>query len=400
MSGSRLVSCSKLSDRTSFEDYILKLRNFTSDGKSFDQLDACKPEVCTALWGTVNADIAGPGVNSSYIIGNALGYLSLVGLIVYWEVSRYRGRSSLNKKVEEQVVKCIDALHVCVLWFCISIQIASIALLVKVDFGLDATGMEFSTMEITWSVSILALLPLIYLTFLPTDISYRSSSLPNNDFQKPDSVHDPEKETPPSRFVLFRINTIALCWILSIYPFLSRMLETFGPSKIGDGGNSVITTAEWEKIQDLCLSGVSGISDISYKVFLGFGIFGWIWFTLFTTAGLVMVYLCRQRPDSRLIPKFESYFLVTQAQKGSESTPSRRPIVMWIALAVITPMAAGINIWSIFANQKFQQDISKTTGAISATPEWGFGQIVAIIIYGPVCWEVFNLGKVFYQTQI
>ncbi|KAF3913299.1 hypothetical protein ABW20_dc0101408 [Dactylellina cionopaga] len=255
--------------------------------------------------------------------------------------------------------------------------------------------MEFSTMEITWSVSVLTLLPLTYLTFLPTKVFYDPSGFHNNYFEASDSVKDWEKGTQPSTVPLFRLNTLAFCWVLSVYPFLSRMLETFGPSRIGDDADSIISTAEWTKIEELCLSGVPGINDMSRNVFLGFGIFGWIWSTLFTTAGLTMVYLYRQRPESGLIPKLESYLVLMPAQHGESTT---RPIAMWVALAAITPVVAGVNIWSILALQKYQQDISETTGANGGIPEWGFGQIIAIIIYGPVCWELYRLGEIIYWT--
>ena len=60
------------------------------------------------------------------------------------------------------------ALHV----HCLAL-IASVILLVRFDLGINAAGMEFPSLEVTWTVSTLVLLPLVHLCFIPNEVGYR-----------------------------------------------------------------------------------------------------------------------------------------------------------------------------------------------------------------------------------
>ncbi|KAK6530840.1 hypothetical protein TWF281_007677 [Arthrobotrys megalospora] len=394
--GSDIVSCSSLGDRTSFEDYILKLRNFSGRQGSLGQLDLCRPEICNALWGPVNGDIAGPGVTASYIIGNSLSLFSIVALTAYWETSKYFHRSLLSHRTERQIGKCIEALHMCIVWLCISTQIASIVLLVKVDFGLDAAGMEFPSMEITWMVSTLMLLPLVHLSFLPSRVGYRGGGLASTGSFSSYASSEDDLISPKSE--IFRLRALSFCWLLSGYPFLSRMLETFSPSKIGNGPGSAITTDEWAKIQQLCLDGVETIPRRSRTLFTAFGILSWIWVTIFTIAGLVRIYLTRQdrNEESKVLDE------VTRSTSMSPATGIRSVTCanfIRFLLITVNPMLAAFSIWAIFRLQEYQADISEKTGGPSDAADWTFGQVMAILIYGPVCLELYNLGKIYYRTH-
>ena len=101
-----------------------------------------------------------------------------------------------------------------------SIQIASIVMLARLDFGVSTSGMGDSTVKITWAVSLLTLLLLLYVAFLP-----RLLQDPVSDKQTPK-----EFSKQKLRFGLF-----AVCWLLSLYPFYSKMVGYFGPSLIGNG---------------------------------------------------------------------------------------------------------------------------------------------------------------------
>lgn len=58
-----LINCSSLVSRTSFASYIQVL-NATTDF-NLTLLEACKGDICNALWGDGNSDIAGIGVSFS-----------------------------------------------------------------------------------------------------------------------------------------------------------------------------------------------------------------------------------------------------------------------------------------------------------------------------------------------
>lgn len=56
-----IVNCTGLDVRTDFAAYITKLENAT--GHNLSLVAQCEDQVCTAIWGTGNADISGIGVS-------------------------------------------------------------------------------------------------------------------------------------------------------------------------------------------------------------------------------------------------------------------------------------------------------------------------------------------------
>jgi hypothetical protein len=70
------VNCTALTLRSSFPNYVQSMRIETEN--NFTRLDACKAEVCNALWGVGNSDISGIGVwQHSYPPRPRLKYLEL-----------------------------------------------------------------------------------------------------------------------------------------------------------------------------------------------------------------------------------------------------------------------------------------------------------------------------------
>ncbi|TGJ72583.1 hypothetical protein EYR41_004466 [Orbilia oligospora] len=331
----------------SFEGYILKLRDFTHGEEILNQLRVCRSEVVT-----------------SYLVNNSLSLLSIIALSIYWEASRYSLRSLLNNKIERQIGKCIGSLYLCIVWLCVSTQIASIVFLVRVDFGLNASGMEFPSMEITWAVSTLMLLPLLHLCFLPNQVGYRDGGLAN---PKPFSDIDSQKILKPSESEIFRFQALSFCWLLSGYPFLSRMLETFSPN------------------------GVKGITIQEQMLFTRFGVASWIWVTIFTLAGLVRVFLTRREyEESKVLDK------ITRATSISPAIGIRSktlPNFLRFSLMVVNPVLAGVSMWAIFRLQQYQGDILEKAEDKSEAPDWSFGQVMALLVYGPVCLELYKLGR-------
>ncbi|KAK6337449.1 hypothetical protein TWF730_002848 [Orbilia blumenaviensis] len=255
--------------------------------------------------------------------------------------------------------------------------------------------MEFPSMEITWTVSTLMLLPLIHLSFLPSAVGYRGGGLACADSFS-SYVSSAESLTSP-KSEIFRFRALSFCWLLSGYPFLSRMLETFTPSKIGDGPEGVITMQEWKRVQQLCLEGVNGISRREQSLFTGFGILSWIWVTIFTLVGLVRIYLTRQDPQESKV--------LDGVTKSTSMSPANGILsitfgnFMRLVLIVVNPLLAGVGMWTIFRLQRYQGDISENTGGESDAADWSFGQIMAVLIYGPVCLELYNLGKTYYRAH-
>lgn len=129
----------------------------------------------------------------------------------------------------------------CAIFFTFSIQVACVVVLARLDFGVSATGMGAYTAEITWAISLLTILPPMYIAFSPHLFEYPTIKATSN--PESQKTIDLRKQL---KFLLF-----GLCWLLFIYPFLSRMMETFGPSMIG-GDGEVISESDWGIIVQEC----------------------------------------------------------------------------------------------------------------------------------------------------
>jgi hypothetical protein len=60
---SNIANCSLLVARRDFAGYVQELNSTT--GFNIELLEACKGDICNALWGDGNADISGIGVRST-----------------------------------------------------------------------------------------------------------------------------------------------------------------------------------------------------------------------------------------------------------------------------------------------------------------------------------------------
>ena len=56
------MECKVLETIKDFADYVALLRNVTSDDISATAMEACRQEICSALYGNGNADVSGVGV--------------------------------------------------------------------------------------------------------------------------------------------------------------------------------------------------------------------------------------------------------------------------------------------------------------------------------------------------
>ena len=137
----------------------------------------------------------------------------------------------------------------CAVFFAISIQISCLVVLVRRDFGISANGLGGFTVQITWAVSLLCMLPLLYPMFI---LRYTNKDRKN-----------------------YQLFLFCGCWLFFFYNFMSQMIGDFGPSQVGQGagpgGTTIITTDEWNNLTSVCLSGVEYLSTAEQKVLSGFG---------------------------------------------------------------------------------------------------------------------------------
>lgn len=385
MANITFINCNSLASRTSFSSYVASIRNATAD--DFALVGQCKAEICNALWGSGNPDISGVGVRnySSFVERTAadkslkmiVGYVieNVLGLILVSSLYTLRLRAD-DKRQEahpEMLDRCVSVLrrgcssfYDCAVFFTFSIQLACIVVLTRFDFGFSASGMGDSTAKITWAVSLLTILPPMYVAFNP---GLLREPLPDHANTLKNQKSKDRKEQ--LRFLLF-----ALCWLLFIYPFLSRMMETFGPSAIG-GKSQVISTSEWNVIEAACTAGVDVVSNQEILAMDFFSVAGSVFVCLVALTKIIWLAVQRHHQDSRLVQRVRDLW----SRKSSQL--SRMSIVLFIAL----PIIAVSQLWTVFRLRKFQQQIAYNAGNDDSDSQWTFGQIAAVTIFVPVVVE-------------
>lgn len=245
----------------------------------------------------------------------------------------------------------------CAVFFGISIQIACLIVLVRRDFGISANGLGGFTVQITWAISLLCMLPLLYPMFI---LRYTNKHRKN-----------------------YRLFLFCGCWLFFFYNFMSQMIGDFGPSQVGSGagpgGTTIITTDEWKNLTSLCLSGVEYLSTAEQKVLSGFGAAGSITITTYGLLSLLWFITARRFPETaKLIRhKFSSNFL--QA--------NRKQNTIWFVIFVV-PLLTIPQLWGVLRLRGIQKGLANATGNVYVDNQWTFGQVVAVMIFIPVFTEV------------
>lgn len=364
------ANCSLLIARKDFAGYIQEL-NLTT-GFNVTLLEACKGDICNALWGDGNADISGIGVSlptggytsaltSTYIKQMVVGYFleSIIGLVFALSLA-FHEPISMNPPLTKYSSLLAEGCKIffdCAVFFAISIQISCVVVLVRKDFGISANGLGGLTVQITWAVALLCMLPLLYPMFI---LLYT------------------DKERNDYRLFLF-----CGCWLLFFYTFISQMIGDFGPSQVGrgagGGGATIITTDEWNSLTSLCLTGVKYLSAAEQRVLSDFGAAG---STAISTYGLLCLIWCITTK------RFPNQAKELRQKLSSISTETRRRQYTLGCLNLVVPLLTIPQLWGVLRLRGIQRELANTTSNVYVDNQWTFGQVVAVMIFAPVLTEV------------
>jgi hypothetical protein len=276
-----------------------------------------------------------------------------------------------HKQTSHIFRRSLEVFHDCATFLTFSIQIAAIVVLVKVDFGLGTANMGDATVRITQAVSALTLLPLTYVMVL-----LHHTSDADVGFELPAehvSSNRPTRETA-KRFGLF-----VLCWLLSLYPFYSKMNSVFGPSKIGP----VISHEQFAAIEKICYQGVRVVSDAEDRFMTAVAIIAFIPLSLLACGRVVVLGVRKHHAQSRI------YLRVAMALQ-SERVARRFRQALVLSLGLIPLLACGL-LWTVVRDQNFQKEMTAAAGNDFADGQWTFGQVVAVTVFVPVLVEAWCL---------
>ncbi|KAF2814579.1 uncharacterized protein BDZ99DRAFT_458596 [Mytilinidion resinicola] len=325
-----------------------------------------------------------------YVLETAISVI-LVAVFIFLSFRKTDRRSRWIRLI---LANSTRAFYENAIFFASGIQIASIVVLAKANFGISANGMGAITMKITWSISLLTLLPLLPLSFgnfifresnneqEDSIENIRTSSSESGTKARENSGHvvlankNEEDAQDRRRFFLY-----VLCWMLSVFPFLSRMVGTFGHSQIGSGSGTVVSTTDWALIEHECFKGVDSLQPSQETAMSAFGIGSWLFLSLTVIWKIFLSGIQRQHPNSRLARRLRHETLFLDTYRPSESW-------LWMCLCIVTPLLSVFQMWTFFRLQRLQTQMTKASGGEDPDTDWTFGQIVAVIMFTPVLVEV------------
>ncbi|KAJ2903123.1 hypothetical protein MKZ38_010387 [Zalerion maritima] len=351
-------NCSVFTNYKSLEQYMSLLEDETD----FDPelLGACKIEICSAIWGIGNPDIAGIGMMAGYILEFVLGFVlaTITFVLRSNDIADEWLREIFFKAVDGAFVSFFDA----AIHFALAIQIASIVLLAQRDFSDTTAGLGAVDTQVSWAVSVICLVPLLYpLFFLQGE--------PRNDVLDKAKEEKLLKGRGRYRYWLY---CLAVC--LSFYPFLTQCVHGFAPST----REEAVSDSDFNTIVEVCYSQdnqrLSGREEDVLK-----------WFE---TLGWVAVFFPALGGLWALTPKSWRHGLIQSKYNSGRAR--------WLLLVIPWVLEVPL-LWGLFRLRSVNKGLAGSIEAVYEDDEWGFGQIVSLVIFAPV---IFEFGYTYWESWV
>ncbi|KAF7544650.1 hypothetical protein G7Z17_g9788 [Cylindrodendrum hubeiense] len=311
--------CSQFASLDDFKSYVDAL----SEATGFDEnkMRACRSEICDA-------------VAVGYVVDLALGIILSLA-VIFLKPDRKR-----NDRVHEAYEICtagLSAFFDSAAYFAFALQLATIAVLVRKDYGISTLDMGALETEIAQAVAVVSLLPLLYPVALLE--GGRGGEARHN-----------------ARLLLLSV-TVAL----SFYPFMSRCFHAFGESPIGDGKYDDVSTDDWQHVETMCFpGGLGGLTEFmestTYKALNGLELAINLIIYLFT------FWLMASLPGSHYPPGEKPGMQKSLARRERVNDWfGQRRFIAALPLFTIIGLAVPL-LWVIFRMRILQKDLAESLG--------------------------------------
>lgn len=316
-----------------------------------------------------------------YVFQNLLGFVLAFSLWLLRKrtESMRLSNSNLTERWTQVAARGCGCFYDSSIFFTFSIQLASIVMLIRLDFGISASGMGDSTAKINWAVLLLTMVPLMYAMCIPGLLQDLRVGV-NQVLKRQAAQNSREK----LRFFLFIV-----CWLLSVYPFFSKMINTFGPKFTNSTRHPVMdknyatTNAAWDMLQTMCIGDVQPVTNAETLAMNFFGITGSLFVSLCAVIKLALYAVKSKYPSSALLKFFR--------QRGFKAAILASPLSS--AFFLIRPVIAISQIWTVLRLRQYQQQISTASDNQDLDDQRTFGQVAATTVFVPVliecCFEWF-----------
>jgi len=213
------------------------------------------------------------------------------------------------------------------------------------DLGRGSSGDGALETEIGWNISLITMLALLYSLAVPRKFVEREG---------------------------FNFSIVCGVWALHCYIFYSRCKDNWGPSITDEG---IIRPQEWDIIVKACyppgdVGGLLGRDHYLLNICAMIGSLG----ASIVVIGRV-VYLVIEPVDTTVLTGAISKWLrisdVPQAWMGL-----RRVVCL-----VLFPLITGTQFFAIIQIRRRQRRLAMHIGAEFVDDQWGFGQVVAVVVW-------------------
>jgi hypothetical protein len=246
-------------------------------------------------------------------------------------------------------------------YFALALELAILVSLGKWNSDMHEQGYSIFESRMSGVVSILCILPLLY----PVT---RTGPL-----------------IPEDRRLLRNVLFI-FAVVISTYPFVAQTIQNWDPWP------DVFQGWEWEAIQKTCFSPLHGVRprrivEIS-SIIAGI--------VIHSVAAAILVDMLLNIPIPGLSEKtgmlWNSVRKMRCFRKFIKKLHERHYFYYFIRVfALLLPIILAIPLlWEIFRLRKAQKEMAQVTGQMYQGDSWGFGQIVAVVIFLPILIELFQ----------
>ncbi|KAH6888192.1 hypothetical protein B0T10DRAFT_562605 [Thelonectria olida] len=370
-------NCTSLQSLHGFDDYLKQLRIETDFTKS--NLTYCKQYICVAIWGGGNPDISGIGISIGYVVQIALA-VGLAAAVMIGQDKQGHKWTCL-----QSVTKAgFEAFFSFAIYFALSANIASIVVLVDKDFGVSTAGFGASEAEIALAMSVACILPLVYpIGLLPVRIESRES--------RAERKIEEERQNHGLRLLLF-----SLLGVVFLYPFVSQALHNWAPLRIGEGkgpgGSTLVTDEEFSRVEEMCFGTIGRFTSWESRLLAGAEMAASILIYLCIIWHLVIAHVRRMERDDVEMDDHRRITAAMSQARAYMEMPWKRSKLMRGLFLFIPAALNGILLYCIFRLRDIQERMLRGIEREYAGNEWGFGQIVSIIMFAPVVVEMAFTG--------
>lgn len=317
---------------------------------------------------------------AGFIVETALGFI----LATCCYVLRKTEDSHIKKWIQKPLERGYEAFIMSAVYLTMSILIASNYVLAKKDFDISSNGFGILQTQITFAITVVSVLPLLY----PMIVAVKSQ----NTFSQVDPILKIKAEYNDSLKNKFRWVLQGLVMALFVYPFVSQSIHNWAPTDVGEGngpdGVTIVNMVEWTAVTKTCFAEANPLTDTENTVISTFELIGSLWAIVFALSSFLLYMLGSHKGERIRKVIMDKVPVSTRKAVEKLERPSTTRDTLQICF-LMAPLVFSIPLlWGILRLRDVQSALAQGTTNVYLDNEWTFGQVMALVIFTPVVFDM------------